>query len=134
MTVDIGVRHDFYSTGTPRLKVGSSNYDPASNTFQVAGYGNVPMNLGSTTYHTNFAPRLGFAYRINPQTVFRGGFGMSWIPFPDNKLAWDNYPVKQSNSYTSLNSYGQAQSAPGVYGSMAVGFPAPLIVNIPSNG
>jgi hypothetical protein len=100
----------------------------------VAGYGGIPMNLGRETYYTNFAPRLGFAYRLNPKTVFRGGFGMSYIPFPDNKLAWDNYPVKQSNSYTSLNSYGQAQSAPGVYGSLSTGFPAPLIVSIPSSG
>lgn len=134
LTVDIGVRYDFYPPGTPRLKGGWSNYDPATNTFQVAGYGNIPMNLGRATHYANFAPRLGFAYRINPRTVFRGGFGMSWIPFPDNKLAWDNYPVKQSNSYTSLGAYGQAQTAPGAYGSMATGFPAPLIVSVPSNG
>ena len=134
MTIDLGVRHDFYPPGTPRLKGGWSNYDFWTNTFKVAGYGDIPMNLGRKTYYTNFAPRLGFAFRIDPKTVFRGGFGMSWIPFPDNKLAWDNYPVKQSNSYTSLGSYGQAQTAPGVYGSMATGFPAPLIVSIPSNG
>ena len=42
--------------------------------------------------------------------------------------------MKQTNSYTSLNSYGQAQTAPGVYGSMATGFPAPLTVTIPTNG
>jgi hypothetical protein len=134
LTLDIGLRHDFYPPGTPRLKGGWSNYDPTTNTFHVAGYGDTPMNLGRKTYYTNFAPRLGLSYRINPQTVLRGGFGMSWIPFPDNKLAWDNYPVKQSNSYTSVNSYGQAQTAPGVYGSMATGFPAPLIVSIPSSG
>jgi outer membrane receptor protein involved in Fe transport len=134
LTVDLGLRHDFYVPGTPRLPGGWSNYDWTTNTFEVAGYGNVPMNLGRKTYYTNFAPRIGFAYRMNPKTVLRGGFGMSWIPFPDNKLAWDNYPVKQSNSYTSLNSYGQAQTAPGVYGSLATGFPAPLIVTIPSNG
>jgi hypothetical protein len=134
LTVDLGLRHDFYPPGTPRLKGGWSNYDWATNTFEVAGYGNVPMNLGRKTFYTNFAPRIGFAYRLNSRTVLRGGFGMSWIPFPDNKLAWDNYPVKQSNSYTSINSYGQAQTAPGQYGSMATGFPAPLIVSIPSNG
>jgi hypothetical protein len=134
LTLDLGLRHDFYPPGTPRLKGGWSNYDPSTNTFEVAGYGSTPMNLGRKTYYTNFAPRVGFAYRMNPKTVFRGGFGMSWIPFPDNKLAWDNYPVKQSNSYAALGTYGQAQTAPGVYGSMATGFPAPLIVNIPSTG
>ncbi len=134
LTVDLGVRYDFYPPGTPRLPGGWSNYDFKTNTFQVAGYGDVPMNLGRKTYYTGFAPRLGMAYRMNPKTVVRAGFGMSWIPFPDNKLAWDNYPVKQSNSYSALNSFGQAQTAPGVYGSMATGFPAPITVSIPSNG
>jgi Carboxypeptidase regulatory-like domain len=134
LTVDLGVRHDYYPPNTPRLAGGWSNYDWTTNTFQVAGYGNIPMNLGRKNYYTNFAPRVGFAYRFDSKTVLRGGFGMSWIPFPDNKLAWDNYPVKQSNSYTSLGSYGQALLAPGVYGSMGAGFPAPLIVSIPSTG
>jgi hypothetical protein len=134
LTVDLGIRHDYYPPNTPRLKGGWSNYNFNTNTFQVAGYGDIPMNLGRKNYYTNFAPRIGFAYRIDSKTVLRGGFGMSWIPFPDNKLAWDNYPVKQSNSYTSLGAYGQAQTAPGVYGSMAAGFPPPVVVSIPSNG
>ncbi len=134
LTVDLGLRHDFYPPGKPRLKGGWSNYDFSTNTFQVAGYGNIPMNLGRKTSYTGFAPRVGFAYRLNSKTVFRSGFGMSWIPFPDNKLAWDNYPVKQSNSYNQLNAFGQAQSAPGVYGSMATGFPAPNVVVIPDSG
>ena len=134
LTVDLGLRHDFYPPGTPRLKGGWSNYDFQTNTFQVAGYGGVLMNLGRATSYTGFAPRVGFAYRLNSKTVVRSGFGMSWIPFPDNKLAWDNYPVKQSNSYNALNSYGRAQSAPGVYGAMATGFPAPNTVVIPDNG
>ena len=42
LTVDFGVRHDFYPPATPRLKGGFSNYDPANNTLVVAGYGNNP--------------------------------------------------------------------------------------------
>ena len=29
----------------------------------------------------NFAPRLGFAYTLTPQTVLRGGYGMSYVHF-----------------------------------------------------
>ncbi len=117
LTLDLGLRHDFYPPATPRLPGGFSNYDPSNNTFVVAGYGNNPMNLGRKTFYTNFAPRLGVAYRFDSKTVLRAGFGISWIPFPDNKYAWDGYPVKQSNSYTSLGSYGQALLSPGVYGA-----------------
>ena len=67
LTVDFGVRHDFYPPATPRLKGGFSNYDPSNNTLVVAGYGNNPMNLGRKTYYTGFAPRVGFAYRLDHQ-------------------------------------------------------------------
>jgi hypothetical protein len=134
LTVDLGLRHDFYPPATPRLPGGFSNYNPETNTLIVAGIGGNPMNLGRRTYYTGFAPRVGLAYRIDNRTVVRAGFGLSWIPFPDNKYAWDNFPVKQSNQYNSLTSYGQAQSAPGVYGSMATGFPAPQPAVIPQDG
>jgi hypothetical protein len=134
LTVDLGLRHDFYPPATPRLPGGFSNYDPSNNTLVVAGIGGNPMNLGRETYYKGFAPRVGFAYRFDNKTVIRGGFGISWIPFPDNKYAWDNYPVKQGNSYSNLTTYGLAQVSPGVYGSMAAGFPAPVPAVIPSNG
>jgi hypothetical protein len=134
LTLDLGLRHDFYPPATPRQRGGFSNYDPETNSLVVAGFGNNPMNLGRKTYYTGFAPRLGLAYRFDTKTVIRGGFGLSWIPFPDNKYAWDNFPVKQSNVYNSLNAYGQAQPAANVYGSMSTGFPAPQGANIPSNG
>jgi hypothetical protein len=41
--------------------------------------------------HNDWAPRLGFAYRINDKTVFRGGAGIYYNP-------------NQTNSYTFLNS------------------------------
>jgi hypothetical protein len=40
--------------------------------------------------HKNWAPRLGFAYRINDKTTFRGGAGIYYNP-------------NQTNSYTFLN-------------------------------
>jgi carboxypeptidase family protein len=134
LTLDLGLRHDFYPPATPRLPGGFSNYDPSNNTLVVAGIGNNPMNMGRKTYYRNFAPRAGMAYRIDNRTVLRAGFGISWIPFPDNKYTWDNFPVKQSNQYPNVNTYGQAQSSPGVYGSMVTGFPVPQPAVIPSNG
>lgn len=35
------------------------------------------LTLGSAQ-KTNFAPRLGFAYRVNPKMVVRGGFGLTY--------------------------------------------------------
>jgi carboxypeptidase family protein/TonB-dependent receptor-like protein len=36
-----------------------------------------------------FAPRIGFAYSLNPKTVIRGGYGVFWIP---NYLEFDINP------------------------------------------
>jgi hypothetical protein len=133
LTVDLGLRHDFYPPVTPRLPGGFSNYDPATNSLIVAGIGNNPMNLGRKTYYKNFAPRTGLAYRLDRKTVIRGGFGISWFPSLNNQSA-TNFPVKQGNAYNALTAFGQAQSSPGVYGSMGTGFPAPQPAVIPSNG
>jgi len=133
LTVDLGLRHDFYPPVTPRLPGGFSNYDPDTNRLIVAGLGNNPMNAGRKTYYLNFAPRAGFAYRIDSKTVVRSGFGISYFPSLNNQSP-TNFPVKQGNAYNPLNAFGQAQSSPGVYGSMATGFPAPAPAVIPSNG
>src|SRR5207247_251142 len=82
--------------------------------------------LGVKTAKDNFAPRVGVSYRINEQTVVRGGYGMSVIPFPDNQYAY-NFPVKQNNQFNAPNSFAPA-------GSMASGFPPPITANIPTDG
>jgi hypothetical protein len=132
LTVDLGFRHDFYPPATPRLAGGFVNYDAATNNLVVAGVGNNPMNLGRKTYYTGFALRLGLAYRFDNKTVLRAGFGLSWIPFPDNKYAWDNFPVKQSNPITRSTRSGTDST--GSVRSDGDRIPAPQAAVIPSNG
>ncbi|GAC1662214.1 MAG: hypothetical protein NVS9B4_15590 [Candidatus Acidiferrum sp.] len=133
LTVDLGLRWELYPPATPRLPGGFSNYDPDTNNLVVAGVGGNPMNLGLQFRKTNFAPRLGLAYRISDKTVVRAGFGVSYEPFPDNTYAY-NFPVKQNNSFDSLNSFSPALLPDGTAATFAKGFPAPLITTVPSNG
>ena len=99
LTVDLGLRHEYY---TPFIGLadqgGLSNYDPATNTLQVAGYGGVGESVGVEKYLKNFGPRAGASYRLNDKTVLRGGYGVSTLPFPDNAYVY-NYPVKQNNVF-----------------------------------
>ncbi|MEO8660211.1 MAG: carboxypeptidase regulatory-like domain-containing protein [Bryobacteraceae bacterium] len=135
LTVDIGLRWEFYPPPTPRLKGGFSNYDPVKNELVIAGVGSNPMNLGMKTRYKYFAPRFGTAYRVTPTTVFRLGFGISYTPFPDNTYAY-NFPVKQNNQFQT----GQYNYQPAVYSDGVTpvtferGFPAPTPAVIPSNG
>ena len=127
LTLDLGLRHEYYTPSIGLVDQGGlSNFDPDTNTLRVAGYGSVPGNLGVKTAKDNFAPRVGVSFRINEQTVVRGGYGMSVIPFPDNQYAY-NFPVKQNNQFNAPNSFAPA-------GSMASGFPPPITANIPTDG
>lgn len=133
LTLTYGVRWEFYPPSDPSAKGGFSQYDPSANTLQVAGYGNVPLNLGLDVHATNFEPRLGFAYRASAGTVVRAGFGISHTPFQDNTYAY-NYPVRQNNAYNALNSYSPALLPNGTPVTLAGGFPAPVVAQIPANG
>jgi hypothetical protein len=135
LTVDFGLRWEFYPPGTPRFAAGFSNYNPVNNTLVLAGVGGNPMNLGMDTHYKYFAPRFGVAYRLREKTVIRGGFGISYTPFPDNKYAWDNYPVKANNQFSPAGlGYGPALLGNGQPATFQAGLPAPQPIAIPSNG
>jgi hypothetical protein len=134
LTMDLGLRWEFYPPATPAKSGGFSNYSPSTHSLVIAGLGSNPSNLGLDTRYTYFAPRVGFAYRATEQTVVRGGFGVSYTPFEDNTYAY-NYPVRANNSYQQPNSYQPAVLADGVTAAtFQAGFPAPVPVVIPSSG
>ena len=136
MTVDLGVRWDLYPPATPKIAGGFSNYNPANNTLVLAGLGGNPSNLGMASQYKNFAPRTGISYRLSNNTVVRGGFGISYTPFPDNTYAYD-FPIRANNSYglVGASSYTPAVLGDGVtVATFQAGFPVPVPVTIPSNG
>ncbi len=134
LTLDLGLRWEFYPPATPAFPGGFSNYNPANNTLVIAGVGGNPSNLGMKTRYDYFAPRLGLAYRLTNQTVIRAGFGTSYTPFPDNTYAY-NYPVRSNNQYNTVgNGFAPALLPSGQIATFQSGFPAPAPVAIPSNG
>jgi outer membrane receptor protein involved in Fe transport len=65
LTLNYGLRWEYYKPATPRFPGGFSNYNQDNNTLELAGIGNVPMDLGMQHNYRNFAPRLGIAYRLD---------------------------------------------------------------------
>jgi hypothetical protein len=127
VTVDLGLRWEYYDPLQGVEGKGTlANYDPSTNTIRVAGYGSTTNAINVKRTLTNFAPRTGISWRLNEKTVMRAGYGASTIPFPDNRYAF-NFPVKQNYSGSSANAFQRA-------GSMAQGFPAPVLVSIPPDG
>jgi hypothetical protein len=126
LTIDIGLRHELWPPATPRVRGGFSNYNPSNNTLEVAGIGNNPMNMGRVNHLKNFAPRFGAAYRYNDKTVFRMGYGLSWVPLVDNGFAF-NFPVRENNSFVAQDSFQVART-------MASGFPPFVPAAVPTDG
>jgi len=126
LTLDIGLRWEYWPPATPARPGGFSNYDPVTNRLIIAGVGSNPSNMGRKTFYRDFAPRFGLAYRLNAKTVLRAGYGITYIPYSNDKYAY-NLPDRQYWTYNALNSYTTA-------GSLAAGFPTPPVVPIPPNG
>ncbi len=78
LTLNIGMRYEY---ATPRWERDNvlSNFDPATNTIIKAKDGGIYDRALVNPDKNNFAPRVGFAYSMNPRTVFRGGYGASYI-------------------------------------------------------
>ncbi|MGI8988594.1 MAG: carboxypeptidase regulatory-like domain-containing protein [Bryobacteraceae bacterium] len=124
LTLDIGLRYEYWPAATSHYKRQFVNYDPSDNSLLVGGAGNIPKNLGIHGDPLGFAPRFGLSYRIDDKTVARAAFGISYL-FRDTSQY--NFPSNQVSELDALNSYTPA-------GSMATGFPAPILLTIPANG
>lgn len=133
LTLDLGLRWEFYPPATPQFPGGFSNYNGDQNTLVVAGIGGNPSNLGLNQKYHDFAPRLGAAYRLSEKDVIRAGFGISYEPFADNTYAY-NFPVKQNNAFNNLSSFGPALLPNGAPATYEQGFPAPIIGTVPADG
>ncbi|MBC7926002.1 MAG: TonB-dependent receptor [Bryobacteraceae bacterium] len=78
LTLDLGIRYEAYTPVKVRFPAGGANYNPANNSLLIAGFGDVGLDAGVNFDANNWAPRFGFAYRLTPKTVIRGGYGMSY--------------------------------------------------------
>jgi hypothetical protein len=87
LTLNLGVRYEF---ATPQWEADNhlSNYDPKTNALILAKSGSLYDRALVNPDLNNWAPRLGMAYSIDPKTVIRGGYGVSYIHF--NRLGGEN--------------------------------------------
>ena len=84
-TIDYGIRYEL-----PTVAYTINGVATELNPNQTALVGGTPGFHFTAPNHTDWAPRVGFAYRITEKTVFRAGGGIYYNP-------------NQTNSYTFLN-------------------------------
>ena len=73
LTINIGLRYEFYPLMTRAGGKGIERLDPETNQVFLGGRGNVPTDVGITVSHKLFSPRVGIAYRLSEKTVVRTG-------------------------------------------------------------
>jgi hypothetical protein len=129
LSLNVGLRWEFYTPITPSKPGGASNYDPATNNLLVAGIGSVGMSTGVQNDYKDFAPRLGAAYRFTNKLVGRIGYGISYYTGTNGYTGGTlstQYPVVSNVQIGTANDYI-------VDGSLS-SLPAVTAVPIPANG
>jgi len=87
LTLNMGLRYDIYPPWKEAHNL-MSNFDITNFKYILAKNDTsvncndckVSSTLGVKTNYNDISPRFGFAYSLNPKTVIRGGYGMSWYP------------------------------------------------------
>jgi len=129
LTLDLGLRYERYPlmTRADRGIERIAGADDLASTRQLqtlnvllGGVGNVPTDLGIKTSKTLFAPRLGVVYRINDETVFRTGYGITYNPLPFSRPLRGFFPLTLASEFSSVDPFGVAttfeQGIPNVVG------------------
>jgi Carboxypeptidase regulatory-like domain/TonB dependent receptor len=89
LTVNLGLRYELpgavaerNNKATVLLPHAVDPYTGATGTLTLVDSPLYPHRSTVLPKHDLFAPRLGFAYRLNNETAIRGGYGISYLP-PD---------------------------------------------------
>jgi outer membrane receptor protein involved in Fe transport len=92
VTLDLGVRWEYYPI-MHRADRGLERVDLDTLQVLLGGRGGNPNNVGLRASKGNFAPRLGLVYRVNDESVFRTGYGITYNPIPWGRPLRGFYPA-----------------------------------------
>ncbi len=103
MTLEVGIRYDYATLYTEQY----GRMQNAAFTLPNPAAGGLPGTvIYQATCHCSYnhnypyalGPRLGYAYQIDPKTVFRAGFGVAYSASPDNAFLSYSVPDFQTLS------------------------------------
>ena len=123
LTITLGLRYEFYPLMTRAAQKGIERLDPTTNLVYMGGRGSVPKAVGIEVSHTLFAPTVGIAWRLDPKTVLRTGYGLNYDPLPFSRPLRGFYPLTINNSYQPTNGFAYART-------FSEGIPAPNLPDI----
>ena len=129
LTLDLGLRYEYYPLMTRAdrgIEKVARHLEHAGARYACDASGaaarrrQLPKDLGIKVSKTLFAPRLGAVYRLNDNTVFRTGYGITYNPLPFSRPLRGFFPLTLARNSTRPNPYGWAttleQGIPDVVG------------------
>ncbi len=108
LTVNYGLRWDYFTPVTSPKKGGLANFDPDTGDILLAGLGNVSNSADVTTPLNDFAPRVGLAYKVTQNTVIRAGLARSFFSSGYDATFYhltSFYPIIAQQQITQTNLY-----------------------------
>lgn len=104
LTISYGTRWEYYPFPV-RPTRGVERFDIDNNVMLVCGLGSVPRDCGLPQSKTQFAPRVGIAWRATDTFVVRAGYGLTYDPFNLGRDLRGNLPTQFSQRLPSPNNY-----------------------------
>ena len=126
LTLNLGVRYENF-LGWPWTEVNNKlyNFVPSisKTSLERVGSQGVPSS-GANNNKLNFAPRVGFAYKVTSKTVFHAGFGLYYsAPNVTNSSGLSaNVPVNDYWAFNNAATYGAAASNGSAFNFASSGF------------
>ncbi len=105
LTVNLGLRYEYYPLMTRGGGKGIERYDPETNLMYLGGRGSVPQNAGIEVSSGLVSPRGGIAYRVDDKTVLRTGFGLNYSPMPFSRPLRGQYPIVVALDFQRDNTF-----------------------------
>jgi hypothetical protein len=132
LTLNLGLRWELYFPESVNAKGNGSLMNLQDGYMHVAGYGQVPSDMGWTIQLAKgFDPRIGIMYQLDEKTVIRAGYGRSFDTGVFGSIfghvVTQNLPVLANQSINAATSTSAAFT-------MAQGPSAFVFPTVPSNG
>lgn len=106
LTLNLGVRYEFYPLMDRGEGRGIERWDPATNLVTMGGVGNIPKANGMSVSKKLFAPRIGAAWRLDEKTVMRIGYSISYNPMVISRPLRGLYPSTIASSWVAPTQFG----------------------------
>jgi hypothetical protein len=126
LTINAGVRYENF-LGWPWTEVNDKEYNfipsISKTELQHVGENGIPRS-GANSNNLNFAPRVGFAYKVTGKTIFHAGYGLYYsAPNVTNSSGLSaNVPTNDYWAFNNSATYGAAAANGALFNFASSGF------------